>query len=114
MAGGKHGEWCDVHFHSPASPIGPNVGEQLKVSSSVFVHIVDDDKAVRESLGDLLRSMNYQVTLYGSASEFLKVIDIRLPVILLIRRYFRSQRRARNPSFMRVAELHVSSKILTT
>jgi FixJ family two-component response regulator len=83
MAGGKHGEWCDVHFHSPASPIGPNVGEQLKVSSSVFVHIVDDDKAVRESLGDLLRSMNYQVTLYGSASEFLKVIDIRLPVILM-------------------------------
>jgi FixJ family two-component response regulator len=59
------------------------------VSSSVFVHIVDDDKAVRESLGDLLRSMDYQVMLHGSASEFLDVelpdapaclvLDIRLP-----------------------------------
>jgi FixJ family two-component response regulator len=59
------------------------------MSSPVFVHIVDDDKAVRESLEDLLRSMNYEVTLYGSAVEFLKVelpdtpaclvLDVRLP-----------------------------------
>jgi FixJ family two-component response regulator len=57
--------------------------------SPVFVHVVDDDKALRESLGDLLRSMDYQVTLHGSASEFLKVelpdapaclvLDVRLP-----------------------------------
>ncbi len=57
--------------------------------SSAFVHIVDDDKAVRDSLGDLLRSMDYQTTLHGSASEFLDVelpdapaclvLDIRLP-----------------------------------
>jgi FixJ family two-component response regulator len=57
--------------------------------SSVFVHIVDDDKAVRESLGDMLRSMDYQTTLHGSASEFLNVelpeapaclvLDVRLP-----------------------------------
>jgi FixJ family two-component response regulator len=59
------------------------------VLSSFFVHIVDDDKEVRESLGDLLRSMDYGVALYGSASEFLKVerpdapaclvLDVRLP-----------------------------------
>jgi FixJ family two-component response regulator len=59
------------------------------VSSSSFVHIVDDDRAVRESLGDLLRSVDYQVTLHGSASEFLEVelpdapaclvLDVRLP-----------------------------------
>jgi FixJ family two-component response regulator len=59
------------------------------MSSSIFVHIVDDDEAVRESLGDLLRSMDYQVTLYGSAAEFLNaalpdataclVLDVRLP-----------------------------------
>jgi FixJ family two-component response regulator len=57
--------------------------------SSAFVHIVDDDKSVRESLGDLLRSMDYQVTLHGSAAEFLVaelpdapaclVLDVRLP-----------------------------------
>jgi RNA polymerase sigma factor (sigma-70 family) len=63
--------------------------EKLKVSSSIFVHVVDDDKTVRESLGDLLRSMNYQVTLHGSTAEFLDVelpdapscllLDVRLP-----------------------------------
>jgi FixJ family two-component response regulator len=57
--------------------------------SAAFVHILDDDEAVRESLGDLLRSMDYQVALYASASEFLKVnlpdvpsclvLDVRLP-----------------------------------
>jgi FixJ family two-component response regulator len=59
------------------------------MSSSIYIHIVDDDEAVRESLGDLLRSMGYEVMLYGSTSEFLKVelpdapacliLDIRLP-----------------------------------
>jgi FixJ family two-component response regulator len=59
------------------------------VSSSAFVHIVDDDEEFRESLRDLLRSMDYHVTLYGSASEFLQVefpdapaclvLDVRLP-----------------------------------
>jgi FixJ family two-component response regulator len=57
--------------------------------SSIFVHIVDDDKAVRESLGDLLRSLDYEVALHGSAAEFLNVqlpdraaclvLDVRLP-----------------------------------
>ena len=59
------------------------------MSSMAFVHIVDDDGAVREALGDLLRSMDYQVALYASASDFLKVelpdapacrvLDVRLP-----------------------------------
>jgi FixJ family two-component response regulator len=57
--------------------------------SSSVVHIVDDDEGVREALGELLRSMDYEVALYGSASEFLKselpdgpaclVLDVRLP-----------------------------------
>jgi len=56
---------------------------------SSVVHIVDDDLGVRESLGELLRSMDYEVALYGSASDFLKcelpdapaclVLDVRLP-----------------------------------
>ena len=59
------------------------------MSSAAFVHIVDDDQAVRESLGDLLQSMDYRVGLYASASDFLKVelpdvpaclvLDVRLP-----------------------------------
>jgi len=59
------------------------------VSQSGLVHIVDDDRAVRESLGDLLESLDYKVALYGSAADFLKVelsdapaclvLDVRLP-----------------------------------
>jgi FixJ family two-component response regulator len=59
------------------------------MSSAAFVHIVDDDQAVRESLGDLLQSMDYRVALYASAADFLKVelpdvpaclvLDVRLP-----------------------------------
>src|SRR5580704_4046817 len=87
MGGRKHDAWHDVRFRSPASPIGSDGGKQLRMS--FFVHIVDDDKAVRESLGDLLQSMDYQVALYASASDFLKVelpdapaclvLDVRLP-----------------------------------
>jgi FixJ family two-component response regulator len=57
--------------------------------SPAFVHIVDDDQAVRESLRDLLQSLDYQVALYDSALDFLKVklpdvpaclvLDVRLP-----------------------------------
>jgi FixJ family two-component response regulator len=89
MGGGKHDSWCHFHLYSPASPIGSGASGQLKVSSSAFVHVVDDEKGVRESIGDLLRSTGYQVLLHGSASEFLKaelpdapsclVLDIRLP-----------------------------------
>jgi FixJ family two-component response regulator len=65
------------------------VREKLKVSEPVFVHVVDDDRTVRDSLGDLLRSMNYHVTLHGSVAEFLDaelpdapsclLVDVRLP-----------------------------------
>jgi FixJ family two-component response regulator len=64
-------------------------GVKVKMSSLGIVHIVDDDELVRESLGDLLRSLHYQVALYRSAAEFLDnrlseapaclVLDVRLP-----------------------------------
>jgi FixJ family two-component response regulator len=56
---------------------------------SAVVHIVDDDEEVRQALGDLLQSVGYEVTLHGSAAEFLDIklpdvpscvlIDVRLP-----------------------------------
>jgi FixJ family two-component response regulator len=86
---GKQDASQNFHFCSPASPIHPNAGELLRMSSSVYVHIVDDDNAVRESLADLLRSMGYEAMLYGSTAEFLKIelpdapacliLDVRLP-----------------------------------
>ena len=71
-----------------------STGTSMQVSAmapnpQAFIHIVDDDRLVRESLGDLLRSMDYHVILYGSAAEFLDValpeapsclvLDVRLP-----------------------------------
>ena len=57
--------------------------------SDATVFIVDDDEAVRDSLGLLLRSGGYRARCYGSAKDFLKafdprdhgclVLDIRMP-----------------------------------
>jgi FixJ family two-component response regulator len=89
MGGRKQDARRDVCLRSPAPPADPAAGKQLRMSSMAFVHIVDDDRAVREALGDLLKSMDYQVALYASASDFLKVelpdapaclvLDVRLP-----------------------------------
>jgi FixJ family two-component response regulator len=89
MGGAKPDVCYDLRFCTPASPIDPDVGKQLRMSSSAVVQIIDDDVEVRESLGELLRSMDYQVALYGSASDFLNadlpdapaclVLDVRLP-----------------------------------
>src|SRR5262245_31378463 len=79
MDGGQYHARRDVHVCSTPSQIRARWTEQLTVSSSACVHVVDDDRAVRESLGDLLRSVGYQVTLYASAAEF---IDVALPDML--------------------------------
>jgi FixJ family two-component response regulator len=54
-----------------------------------IVHVVDDDELMRSSLEDLLRSVGYQVRLYGRAEEFLAadvpdgpgcvIVDVRMP-----------------------------------
>lgn len=56
--------------------------------SPAVVHIVDDDEAIRDSLGNLLRSVDYRTMLHRSASDFLNaelpdapaclVLDVRL------------------------------------
>lgn len=53
------------------------------------VIVVDDDPAVREALGSLLRSVGFEVKLLASVNDFLKsgrpdgpaclVLDVRLP-----------------------------------
>ena len=89
MGGRKYEGSCDACVDSPVSPIDSVVEKKPRMSSLSFVHIVDDDRSVRESLADLLQSLNYQVTLYQSASDFLNVelpdapaclvLDVRLP-----------------------------------
>lgn len=56
--------------------------------SEPLVYIVDDDVALRESLGSLLRSLGMQVKLFGSVTDFMQhpradlasclVLDVRL------------------------------------
>jgi len=89
MAGEQYRAGHNICLRCLDSPTASASGQQLTTSSWGRVHIVDDDKAVRDSLGSLLRSMGYQVTLHGSASEFLNIelpytptcliVDVRLP-----------------------------------
>jgi FixJ family two-component response regulator len=41
------------------------------IETAATIHVVDDQSAVRTAMGRLLRAMGYQVSLYGSAAEFL-------------------------------------------
>jgi FixJ family two-component response regulator len=55
----------------------------------IIVHVVDDDELMRHSIDDLLRSVGYDVKLYGHAEDFLAaklpdrpgcvLIDVRMP-----------------------------------
>jgi RNA polymerase sigma factor (sigma-70 family) len=59
------------------------------MSNQSTVFVVDDDSAVREALGSLLRSANFNVKMFPSAQAFLEssrpdtpsclVLDVRLP-----------------------------------
>ena len=89
MDGDKPGSRRDLHVRRSTSPAAQRFEDPLTTSASNFVHVIDDDESVRESLADLLRSVNYDVALYRSASEFLDsercdapaclVLDVRLP-----------------------------------
>jgi FixJ family two-component response regulator len=53
------------------------------------IHVVDDESAVRTAMARLLRTMGYEVSLYGSATEFLArpsnaergcvLLDVQMP-----------------------------------
>ena len=89
MDGEKPESRRDIRFRCTTSSASSAFERQLRMPSSHFVHIVDDDRSVRESLADLLRSMGYRVAQYRSASDFLNadlpdaptclVLDVRLP-----------------------------------
>lgn len=87
MAGAEHDFRSDIYLRAPTS-INRLAAGELKTPPA-HVHVVDDDVAVCQSIGDLLRSVDYRVALYGSAAEFLNVkipdaaaclvLDVRLP-----------------------------------
>jgi FixJ family two-component response regulator len=62
---------------------------QLASEPGPVVFVIDDDREVRESLGQLLRSVDFDVQLFASVADFLKVgrpnavscliLDVRLP-----------------------------------
>jgi len=59
------------------------------VPNSPMISVVDDDTSVREALRGLLRSVGFQVEVFGSAEEFLTsgrladtaclILDVRMP-----------------------------------
>src|SRR5260370_20446145 len=66
-----------------------HVVEQAAKDQTPTVVVIDDDPGVRDSLGKLLRSAGFRVSLHGSVNEFLAadrperpaclVLDVRLP-----------------------------------
>jgi FixJ family two-component response regulator len=61
----------------------------MSILASATIHVVDDESAVRTSIGRLLRTLGYEVKLYGSAAEFLAslprpergcvLLDVQMP-----------------------------------
>src|SRR5258708_17309239 len=66
-----------------------HVNEEHVVEQPPTVMVIDDDPGVRDSLGKLLRSAGFRVSLFGSVSEFCAsdraerpawlVLDVRVP-----------------------------------
>ncbi len=48
------------------------------------VHIVDDEEAVRRSVGFLLRTSGFEVELWADGESFLKNVDGRVPACVLL------------------------------
>ena len=53
------------------------------MSSEPIVHIVDDDKAIRDSLAMLMKSVGYESESYDSAEMFLNKADLCTPGCLI-------------------------------
>ncbi len=49
-----------------------------------LIHVIDDDKAVRDSLGWLLGSVGHAVLCHDSADEFLEIYEKDLPGCVLV------------------------------
>ena len=66
-----------------------NASSSGAASNEPCIYVVDDDQSVREALSSLFRSVGYQVQLFGSTADFMKVhpisansclvLDVRLP-----------------------------------
>lgn len=78
--------------HVPLPPLKGKARDKAaapETPAARAVYVVDDDVSVRESLGNLMRSVGLSVELFGSAAEFLShprgeapgclVLDVRLP-----------------------------------
>ena len=54
------------------------------MQSKAIVHIVDDDRAIRDSLGMLMKSIGYESRSYDSAEKFLDEADLFAPGCLVV------------------------------
>ncbi len=68
----------------PSARKGPPTAASRQGASAGEVCVVDDDEAVRDSLGMLLESVGHQAKLFGSANDFLDSIDAVHPGCLIL------------------------------
>jgi FixJ family two-component response regulator len=79
----------DPPAHPPLKSRARDKTAAPEAPAAPAVYVVEDDVSVRESLGNLMRSVGLNVELFGSAAEFLDhprgatpgclVLDVRLP-----------------------------------
>jgi CheY-like chemotaxis protein len=76
----KRGCSCNFHSLETVSPTLPAMA-----SEGTDILVVDDDRGIRETLGDVLRDEGHQVLLARDGVEALKLLrDGRLPRLILL------------------------------
>jgi len=54
------------------------------LSAEPIVHVIDDDKEIRESLLDLFMITNRRASAYSSGPDFLKTVDTTAPGCVVV------------------------------
>lgn len=67
-------------LHSPGRP----AMERVEAVSGLWVHVVDDDQAIRDSMGALLRERGCHVTETRSVADTCEFLEVESPSVILV------------------------------
>lgn len=85
FSGENHRDSRTDEYYLVADLICPlPVAGDLGMASEATVDIVEDDRAARESLGQLCQAAGYRVRLAGTAEEYLQFLQVPAPTCVLI------------------------------
>lgn len=61
-----------------------NLAKKADLSAEPIVHVIDDDKEIRESLLDLFMITNRRASAYSTGPDFLKTVDTTAPGCVVV------------------------------